>query len=84
MTLHGLHQVRQRRLQTLPTDAVRCFPRQDHRLPNRLVVDAPSFDYTRLPADVLALGQQPDAMLAVMTRNRDELVEDPALILPRR
>ena len=29
----------------------------------------------RLPADVLTLGQQPDAMLAVMTRNRAELVE---------
>ena len=84
MTLHGLHQVSQRRLQTLPADAIRCFPHQDHRLLNRLVVDAPALDVKPLILSADRPPQQPDDVLAVMTRNRDELVEGPALILPRR
>ena len=71
----------QRRLEALSADPVRGFPAQDHCLPNRLVVDAPSIDYTSLLTAILGLGQQPRAVLAMMTRNRDDLVEDPVLIL---
>ena len=84
VSFHGLHQVRQRRFQTFPADAVRCLPGQDHRLTDRLVVDAPPPDYSNFLAGVFRLGQQPDAVLAMVTRNGDELIEDPALVLSGR
>ena len=84
VSFHGLHQVRQRRFQTFPAVAVRCLPDQDHRLPDRLVVDAPPPDYSDFLAGVFALGQQPDAVLAMVTRHGDELIEDSALVLSGR
>ena len=82
MALHGLHQMGQRRLQPLAADPVGSFPDHDHRLADRLVVDASALFYRRLLLSVVAgLPQQPDAMLAMVAGHRDELVEDPALVL---
>ena len=80
MALHGLHQVRQRRLQTLAADAVRSLPDQDHRLTDRLVVDAPTLDHRLLLPSIAGPPQQPDAVLAVVAGYGAELVEDPTLV----
>ena len=75
MALHGLHQVGQCRLQPLAADPVSSFPDHDHRLADRLIVDAPALFYRRLPLSVVAgLPQQSDAMLAMVAGHRRMLV----------
>ena len=69
------------RLQPLAADPISGFPDHDHRLADRLIVDAPALFYRRLLLSVVAgLPQQPDAMLAMVAGNRDELVQDPAFL----
>ena len=81
MALHGLHQVGQRRLQPLAAGPVSGFPDHDHRLADRLVVDASALFCRRLLLSVVAgLPQQPDAMLAMVAGHRDELVQNPAFL----
>ena len=71
----------QRRLQPLAADPVCGFPDHDHRLADRLVVDASALFCRRLLLSVVAgLPQQPDAVLAMVAGHRDELVEDPAFL----
>ena len=83
VALHGLHQVGQCRLEPLAADPVGSFPDQDYCFSHGLVVDAPALFYRQLPLSVVAgLSQQPDAMLAMVAGNRDELVQDQAF-LPR-
>ena len=84
MSLHGLHQVGQRRLQTLSADPVGCFPNQDYRLADRLGVDAPAPDPRQLFFCGAGLCQQPDVVLAMVSADRAEFVQDPALVLPGR
>ena len=81
MALHGLHQVGQRRLQPLAADPVSSFPNHDHRFSHGLVVDPSALFYRRLLLSVVAvLPQQPDAVLAVVAGNRDELVQNPTFL----
>ena len=42
VALHGFHQVRQRGMQALASDAVRSFPHHYHRLTDGFIVDASS------------------------------------------
>ena len=84
VSLHRLHQMGQRRLQPLPADAVRSFPDHDHRVSDRLVVDAPTLDPRHLVLRVPGLSQQPDAVFPVVTGDCDELVENKALVLSGR
>ena len=71
----------QRRLQPLAADPISGFPNHDQRLADRLVVDASALFCRRLLLSVVAgLPQQPDAVLAVMTGYREELVQNPAFL----
>ena len=82
----GLSQVQnvgQRRLQAFTADPVRCFPYQDHRCSHGLVVDSLAIDLWHHIVGVAGLSQQPDAVLAMVTRNRDELFEHSAVVLLR-
>ena len=81
MAFHGTHQVGPRGLQALAVDAVGGFPSQDHRLPHGLAVDTSALDHWWLLLGVAGLPQQPDAVLAVVSGNRAERVEDPAFLL---
>ena len=72
----------QRRLQSLPADPVGGFPDHDHRLSDGVIVDAPASHGMRCAFIVVKSPKQPDAMLAMVAGHRDELVEDPALVLP--
>ena len=45
MTFHRFHQMGQRGLQALAANAVGGLPGQDHRLTDRLVVDASALDH---------------------------------------
>ena len=58
----------------------------DHYLcpANSLIIDALSPDSGRFVFTVVALSKQPDPVLALLTGDRYELVEDPARILPGR
>ena len=71
----GLHQVGQRHLQPFAADPLSGFPDHDHRLADRLVVDASALFCRRLLLSVVAgLPQQPDAMLAMVAGHRRMLV----------
>ena len=80
MALHGLHQVGQRRFQTLASEAVQCFADQDHRLSHGLVVDALAVDAKSLVLSA-SRPRQPNTVLAVAAGYGDDLVEAPALFL---
>ena len=54
IALHGLHQVRQRRLQPLAADPVCSFPNHDQRLTNCSVVDASAPFYRGLLLPIVA------------------------------
>ena len=60
MALHGLHQVGQRRLQSLPANTVGGFPDHDHRFSDGLIVDAPASHGTRCAFIVVRFPKQPD------------------------
>ena len=81
MALHGLHQMGQRRLQAFPADPVGGFPDHDHRCSDGLIADAPASQGMGCAFIIVKLAEQPDAVLAMVAGNRDELVEDPALVL---
>ena len=69
------------RLQPLAADPISSFPDHDHRLADRLIVDASALFYRRLLLSVVAgLPQQPDAVLAMVAGHRDELVQNPAFL----
>ena len=73
----------QYRLQPFAADPVNSFPEHDQRLTNRLVVDPSALFCRQLGLSVVAgLPQQPDAMLAMVAGDRDELVQNPAFLLP--
>ena len=80
MAFHGIHQVRHRRLQAFPTDTVGGFPDHDHRFSNGRIVDALASCRTRCILIIIELAEQPDAVLAVVAGNRDELVQDSTLV----
>ena len=79
--LHGLHQVGHRRFQPLPADAVGGFPDHDHRLTDRLIVDALTPCLTRNLVVLVKLPEQPDAVFAMVAGYGDEFIEDTALVL---
>ena len=81
MAFHGVHQVGQRRLQAFSANTVGGFPDHDHRLLDRLIVDPPALGGTPRVLIIVHSPQQPDAVLAMVSGDRDELVEDPALVL---
>ena len=80
MALYGLHQVGQRGLQVFPANAVGDFPDHDHRFSHSLIVDATASHGVRCAFIVVRFPKQPDPVLAVVSGDRDELVEDPALV----
>ena len=80
MALHGLHQVGHRRFQPFPADAVGGFPDHDHRLTDRLIVDALAPCLTRNLVVLVKLPEQPDAVFAMVAGYGDEFVEDTALV----
>ena len=81
MAFHGIHQVRHRRLQAFPTDTVSSFPDHDHSFSDGRIVDALASCRSRRVLIIVKLAEQPDAVLAVASGNRNELVQDPALVL---
>ena len=81
MALHGVHHVGQRRFQAFSANTVGSFPDHDHRFPDGLIVNAPAFHQTCCIFVVVKIPDQPDAVLAMVSGDRDELVEDPALVL---
>ena len=64
----------ERRFQSLAADAVSRLPDYDHRLPYRVIVDAPPSGDGWLFSIAIRLPKQPDTVLAVMSINRDELI----------
>ena len=75
MPLHGVHEVRQRRLEPFAADAVGSLPHHDDRFAYGLVVDAPSHDvFTLIVGNPT---QQPDAVLAMVAGYRSEFVQYP-------
>ena len=62
-------------------DPVGGFPDHDHRCSDGLIVAAPASHGMRCAFIVVKFPKQPDAMLAMVTGHRGELVEDPALVL---
>ena len=81
MAFHGIHEAGQRRLQAFSTNTVSSFLDHDHRFSDGLIVDAPAPYGMRRVSIVVKFPKQPDAVLTVMSRYSDELVEDPALVL---
>ena len=79
MPLHGVHEVRQRRLEPFAADAVGSLPHHDDRFAYGLVVDAPSHDVLTLI--VGSPTQQPDAVLAMVAGYRSEFVQYPPFVL---
>jgi hypothetical protein len=70
MALHRNHELRQNRLQALPTNAIRSLPCNNERFFNRFIVYTP-FTWTSdweplFPGVVLLATEKPDGMLAVV------------------
>lgn len=82
MSLERGHKRRQQSPQPLSTDPIACFPEDDERLPHSFVVHAHS---PGLPwrAELVSRVEQPNRVLAVIARNRNELVQNAALVWPR-
>ena len=72
MPFHGIHEVGQRRLEPLATDAVGSLPNHDDRLADGLIVDAPPKDLVLFLR--YRLTQEPDAVPTVVAGYRGELV----------
>ena len=79
MTLHGVHEVGQCRLEPFTADAVGSLPDHDDRFAYGLVVDPSSHDLLALI--VGSPTQQPDAVLPVVAGYRSEFVENPPFVL---
>jgi hypothetical protein len=79
MSLHRLHQARQDSFKPIPTNTVTSFPEDDKRVPDGLIVDAPTVSLPRAWPTSFA-SQQSNSVLSVETRQDDKLVEDFGLL----
>lgn len=77
--LEGLDEHRQERLEPFATDAVRGLPQHDQSFADGLVVEAQPRAPPRRPHRCHV--EDPDRVLAVIPGHRDELVQDPKLLL---
>ena len=68
-------------VQRFPAGTVGGFPNYDHRFSHGLIVDAPASCPSLRVLTIVKLAEQPDAVLAMMSGNRDELVQEAALVL---
>ena len=75
---HRLDQYRHQRLQAFATDAVRCLPRHDYRLANRLVVDPPTGLRLRAARGGVA-PRQPHRVRSVKPGDCNEFIENARL-----
>src|SRR5580658_4582917 len=80
MPLERRQQHRDHHLEPLRADPVRGLPKHDQRLEHRRPIDATGPPAPRGRRRCRA--QQPDRVLAVIASDRDELVEDLALLWP--
>ena len=71
------------RLEPLPADPVGGFPENDQCFAHRVVVHRYTRPSTAAPVSDGLRGEQPHAVLAVVARHRDELIEDSDALLFR-
>jgi hypothetical protein len=82
VTLERGHEHREKRLESLSTNAIGRLPEHDERLLHGLIIEAQA----RTPLHRTQLGdriQDPDRMLAVVPGHRDEFVKDADLLVLR-
>jgi hypothetical protein len=85
VTLHGSYELRQNRLQPLPTNSIRSLPCNNERFLDRFVVYTPStWTFTwgpQFPGVLILATEKPDRVLSMVPAHGNELVKNARSLL---